>query len=298
MVSSGCNEKRQTENEDTTEKTKMEYCDTVEVKETEEIMYDMYNERLGCYDVSTNKYQFFYQKDGVFAYKTAGGFDMYTVGSSSYNYFSILKRTENGIEKVMDLNVKDSLTPCAEYKGEYYFLLEKDSLQTNHLDRSIVKYNEKENVLEEVFSIKNEFLMPCIFVSDKMYYTIYQKQKDYFELYEFDMDTKKSKKLRDNLQSEDIYSYEDTILVLNEDKIEDLEGNVYFKFRDNGFSIDYIKERKEFIQVYPTQNNDLQCDVWNLQKKKMVMTISGYLGHGVVNEKLRIYTQDGYQDCE
>ena len=298
MVSSGCNEKKQADNNDTTEEKKVEYCDTLEVKEQGEVMYDVYNERLGCYDISSNEYEFFYETEGVFVYKIVGGFETYTVGSSRYNYFSILNRTENGIEKVMDIDVKDSLTPCDKYKGEYYFLLEKDSLQTSHLDRSIVKYNEKENVLEEVFGIKNEFLMPCIFASDKMYYTIYQKEKDYFELYEFDMDTKKSKKVRDNLQSNYIYSYEDTILILNEDKIEGLEGNLYFQFRNTGISIDYIKERKEFIQVYSNENGDLQCDVWNLEKKEMVMTKSGYLGHSVVNEKLRIYTQDGYQDCD
>lgn len=298
MVGSGCDEKKQAENNDVITKPKMEYCDTLEVEEQKEVMYDVYNGRLGCYDINSNNYQYFYDKEGMFVYKTIGGFSTYTVGDARYNYFSILKRKENGIEKVMDIDVKDSLTPCDEYKGEYYFLLEKDSLKTNCLDRSIVKYNEKKNALEEVVSVKNEFLMPCIFVSDIMYYTIYRKEKDYFELYEFDMKKKKSKKIRDNLQSDNIYCYEDTVLVLNEDKIEDLKGNVYIQFRNNGISIDYIKKQKEFIQVYPNNNNDLQCDVWNLEKKKMVITKSEYLGHGVVNGKLRVYTKDTYCDCD
>ena len=298
LVSSGCNEKKQEHKVHTEEKTKMEYCSTVKVKEQEEVMYDVYNERLGSYDIASNKYQYFYETDGVFAYKTAGSFEMYAVGSSNYNYFSILKRNKKGIEKVMDIDLKDSVTPCDKYKGEYYFLLEKDSLQTNRLDRSIVKYNEKENTLEEVFGVKNKYLMPGIFVSDKMYYTIYQKEKDCYELYALDMHTNKSKKVRDNLQSDGIYNYEDTILVRNKDKIEDLKGNVYFKFRNTTTSIDYIKERNEFIQVYPNENEDLQYDVWNLKKKKMVLTNTYYLGHSVVNGKLRIYTEDGYQDCE
>ena len=103
LVSSGCNEKKQEHKAHTEEKTKMEYCSTVKVKEQEEVMYDVYNERLGSYDIASNKYQYFYETDGVFAYKTAGSFEMYAVGSSNYNYFSILKRNKKGIEKVMDI---------------------------------------------------------------------------------------------------------------------------------------------------------------------------------------------------
>jgi len=38
LVSSGCNEKKQEHKAHTAEKTKMEYCSTVKVKEQEEVM--------------------------------------------------------------------------------------------------------------------------------------------------------------------------------------------------------------------------------------------------------------------
>lgn len=284
------------ENKDTMEKVQetvqsVDYCDDVSIKENEKIVYNIYKEKLGIYNKQDYSWHVLYGEEEEFAYKINGRNDIYTVGNTSYNHFSIMKNKKSGLHKVLNIDEKDSIMPFGEYKDEYYFIYNIDDLG-GKIQRKIVKYNKK---LVDVLDLDSQLVASAVVVKDNIYYASYQKDKDYYELYQYNLKDADVRLILKELPTDSLYNLNGN-LVWNDGQgnILDKEGKVWCKVKEES-DVDYNSEYKLFFCVYPNKSNTLVCDVIHAENGKVLTKAENFIGYEIDGTTLSLFCDDGIQ---
>lgn len=286
------------ENKDAVEKVQekeviqdVDYCDDVSIKENEKIIYNIYKEKLGIYNKQDYSWHVLYGEEEEFAYKINGRNDIYTVGNSSHNHFSIMKNEKSGLHKVLDIDEKDSIMPFGEYRDEYYFIYNIDDLGSR-IQRKIVKYNKK---LVDVLDLDSELVASAVVVKDNIYYASYQKDKDYYELYQYNLKNADVQLILKDLPTDSLYNLNGN-LVWNDGQgnILDKKGKVWCKVKEES-DVDYNSEHKLFFCVYPNKSNTLVCDVTHAENGKVLAKAENFIGYEIDGTTLSLFCDDGIQ---
>ncbi|MCI8408853.1 MAG: hypothetical protein HFJ09_06225 [Lachnospiraceae bacterium] len=288
------------ENKDAMEKVQekekiqdVDYCDEVSIKENEKIVYNIYKEKLGIYNKQDYSWHVLYEEEEEFAYKINGRSDIYTVGNTSYNHFSIMKNAESGLYKILDIDEKDSIMPFGEYKDEYYFIYNIDDLG-GKIQRKIVKYNNKK--LTDVLDLDSQLVASAVVVKDNIYYASYQKDKDYYELYQYNLKNADVQLILKDLPTDSLYNLNGN-LVWNDGQgnILDRKGKVWCKVEEES-DVDYNSEYKLFFCVYPNKKNALVCDVIHAENGKILVKAENFIGYEIDGITLSLFCDDGIQN--
>lgn len=116
-------------------KEKYEYFADTAVKSNEVVLFNSFQDTLCVYNTDSMTWEPFYvpSDNSVLAYNTKGTTptdSFYTIGSSNYNDFSILKYNEQEhiLESIYDVDATDSIMPVGYYKNQMYFIHNKNDL--------------------------------------------------------------------------------------------------------------------------------------------------------------------------
>lgn len=272
----------------------IDYCEDIKVSDGEKIVYNIYAQKLGIFNEKENNWKALHDNDNEFAYKSNEANDIFTIGNSSYNFFSIMEKDSQGLKKIIDINEQDSAMPFGEYTGEYFFLYNVDDL-SEKIERKIVKLNKDDNRLVDVFNLDNQLVTSAVIIKDNIYYVSYKAEKDLYELYQYNLKNGSSKLILKDLPTDYIYDL-DGALIWNDGKgnIRNFKGKLYSLGKQKSV-IDYNSEYKLFFQIYRDESNELKCDIWNAETGKMVKTVEQFIGYDVENETLLLYGNSGVQ---
>lgn len=298
----GCNDKKdnmedEKKKQEEKEVQNISYCDDIDIKEDETIVYNIFKEKLGKYNKKDYSWCALYEDEEVFAYKINGRNDIYTVGNTLYNYFSVMKNDEKGLYKIMDIDEKDSIMPFGEYKNEYYFIYNIDDLGMK-VNRKLVKYNKKSNKLIDVIDLNSQLVASATIVNDDIYYAAYQNDEDFYELYQYNFEDASTQLVLKDIPTDHLYNL-DGNLVWNdgEGNILDLNGKVWCKVKQDA-DVDYNSEYKLFFQVYPNKSNSLVCDILNAKNGKVLTQAENFIGYEIDDTTLLLFCENGIQTID
>ena len=288
-------------NKEIEKKAEYKYFKDCPVKANEVLLYHSYKDNLGIYNTDTKTWKELYnsEKNNLFTYRVRGQEQknvFYTIGSTSYNDFSVVKyNPENRMaESLLDVDKKDSVIPIGIYEDKMYFIHNKDDLGDSET-RSIAYMDG--NKLIDVLDVKDALLSNGIIVGRNIYYTIYSPESDLFDLYCYSFKNNKTSK-KAEIQTDKIYRYKDELMYVdNKNDLLCLEKGKINSLKNNS-DIDILSDYGLMLQIYINKDSDIACDVINMENNKVVETVSKFDGY-IVNEGiLELYCEGNIKKLE
>lgn len=276
---------------DTESNETYQYFDDLTLSSQEKLIYSIYEQALGVYDMEDNTWKKLYEED-VFAYQIAGEKEVYTIGSSGENYFSIIKDEGNRVIKLLDIDNEDSLMPFGSSGSDYYFIYNMDDLGSDET-RKIVKYNLESGEITDVTSVGSELLITAVLQENVIYYTAYHPDEDTYYLYCYDIEGESTETIRTDLETDHIYDYHGEIVYINsEGNLMNLDDESLYSFMA-GVDYDYIPDYGVMIQVYINNKADISCEVIDIASSEIIASADKYVGYEIEKGNLVLYCEGG-----
>ena len=99
----------------------------------------------------------------------------FSIGSSTYNNFSIVQQEGTVVSSIMDVNKNDSCIPIGIYDNQDYFIYNANDLSGNETCK-IVYLDQGKFV--DVYDLKSKLITSAVFVDDELFYTYYVEDKE------------------------------------------------------------------------------------------------------------------------
>ena len=198
------------------------------------------------------------------------------------------------VESLMDVNDSDSVIPIGTYEGKMYFMHNKDDLGDN--ETRAIAYMDGDKLVD-VLELKKELLSNAVIIDEKLYYAIYSEGKDKFDLYSYSFNDGEIKKLS-QIDSDYIYRYKNELLYIDDNKeLVNLENKKYYKLKDNS-DIDVLSDYDLMIQSYISEDNDIACDLINLNDGSVLETVNKFDGYNINDDVLTLYCEGSIKNLE
>ncbi|MEE1010141.1 MAG: hypothetical protein UH963_13510 [Agathobacter sp.] len=275
-------------------KEKYEYFADTAVKSNEVVLFNSFQDTLGVYNTDSMTWEPFYvpSDNSVLAYNTKGTTptdSFYTIGSSNYNDFSILKYNEQEhiLESIYDVDATDSIMPVGYYKNQMYFIHNKNDLTANET-RSIAYFDGDK--LVDLVDVKNALLTEAVIIEDKIYYVTYHQDDDYYDLFCYSFDNKKSEKIT-QIATGQIYRYGNELLYVDGDNnLVNLKNDGIYQLKPNS-QVEILSDYGILLNYYADKNQDISCDIIRIKDNKILKTVSEYDGYIIEDSTLTIYCE-------
>ena len=283
------------------ESTEYSYFEEQVVKNNEILLYHVYKENLGLYNTDTKTWEPIYdsKKNNLFAYSVKGQeYDntFYTIGSSSFNDFSVVKyNRENHIaESIYNVAETDSLIPIGYYKDKMYFIHNLNDLENS--ESRALAYLDSGNIAD-FLNLNTSLVSNAVIVKDELYYVIYDESNDIYELYDYSLVNNSSTYIS-KIYTDLIYRYGDMVTYIDENnKLVDIYGNVYYSIKENS-NVEILSDYGLLIQVYVSEANDIACDIINLKNQMVISTKEKFDGYTIEDSKLNLYCEGQIESME
>ena len=285
-----------------------EYMDSIEeykyfkerpVKANEVLLYNVDKENLGIYNTDTNTWKEIYDssKNNLTTYAVKGQEQkdvFYTMGSSSYNDFSVVKFNQENrmVESLLDVTESDSVLPIGMHEDKLYFIHNKNDLGDNET-RSIA-YMDGDKLVD-VIDFKDELVTNAAIIGNKLYFVAFAGDK--FVLYSCTFDNYENNKELE-ISSDQIFRYKDELVYVNENKeLVSLNNEKIFKLKDHG-DIDVLSDYGLLIQSYMDEHNNFACDVIDPSDNSVIETVSKFYGYNICDGILELYCEGSMKEVK
>lgn len=268
-----------------------EYIDDLTVKENEKIVYHTYMQKLGIYNLDTFEWKNIHSNFSDFAYKPMGESDFFSVGNSLYNYFSVVYCDGNKLNNIVNVDASDSIMPIGIYNNEKYFFYNIDDLQ-GKVDRKIVKYNEGKKAFEDILYLGERLVAKGVIIEDKIYYGEYLSEEDRYVLYEYNITDKSERMVRDNLKTDYMYNLDGKLIWNDGDGNIVSDNEILVTIDTKEAEFDYNEDLDILFVIFPNDENDLACEIWNCKTGSKIHSVDKYIGYSVENNILKLYCND------
>ena len=269
------------------------YCKNVSTGEGERIIYSMSRNSLLIYNTKNYNYKKIYTGDNRFAYNTNGNCNVLSVGYSFYNYFSLIKNDFVSSNKLCDIDVNDSIFPFGEKDELYFCIYNVNDLENINKNEKIVSYDNKNNEFKDIVDLEDKQVVSACLIDEDVYYCSYDKNDDNYELYKYNMKDESNNKIKD-METYYIYNYKNQLVYVDEKcDVMDLNGKIYFTFKQKEADIDYNEKFNLFFQEYASEEGNVCCDIWSVSEGKKIISKENYLGYYIENNKIYICSTEG-----
>lgn len=259
------------------------------------LLYNKYNAEFVEYDLDKNTYDSLH-KDNVFQYSFKDNdCPYYTSGHSENNDFIIIKQEDNKIKKIAAVEKGTAIFPLAYDKKQhlpYYFKYPDDTKQNDdnsqHSTILSIDGNGDEQIIAEDINVGGTGVM-C---NGKIYYPVYNKEKDMYAVYKIEPSTGVKKRIADNVKSGDLYCAQNKVLFSDEKKIYIPDDpTVHFtKGAENYF----YDDMKILVQYVVSDDATLDLVIRNYDNQ-ILKSCKNTVGFTVDKNTVKIY-RDGSTD--
>ncbi|SKA72403.1 hypothetical protein SAMN02745111_02348 [Eubacterium uniforme] len=271
------------------------------LKANEVLVFNISKNNLGLYNTGTKTWKEIYDsaKNNLFAYNVKGQEQsnvFYTIGSTSYNDFSVVKyNKENSmIESVMDVNESDSVIPIGMYDEKMYFIHNKNDLEDNET-RSIAYLDDDK--LVNIIDFKNELVTNAVIIKDDIYCAAYSEENEINNIYCCSI---KNHDIKNVLQSpyDNIFRYKDELVYVNKNmELVNIENKKYYKLEDND-TIDVLSDYGLLIRSYIGDDKNIACDVVDINDGSVIETASKFDGYNLNDGILELYCEGNIKNID
>lgn len=230
------------------------YFQDYSLKFNEKLVYNICNENLGIYNMDSNKWEPIYNQDNLFAYdgnEEITDKSFFSIGSSTYNNFSIAQQEGTVVSSIMDVNKNDSCIPIGIYNNQDYFIYNANDLSGNET-RKIVYLNQGKFV--DVYDLKSKFITSAVFVDDELFYTYYVEDKDIYCLCSYNVKTKQNKAVK-NIDTDEIYRLNDSLVYVDkENNLKNLREETILPLEKNA-ELRILSDYDLALKIYINNSN-------------------------------------------
>ncbi len=264
-----------------------EYFASTTVDFYEELVYNLFDRSMGVYNLNTYTWTKLTSEYGEW-YQSDGDQSIYTVGFSGTNYFSVVSVSDRTITSLWEVDVEDSLIPFGHNGNDYYFLYFMDDF-TEDETRKLIVYNLDSAEAQDVVQLGLERVTNAVLLGESLYYVGYHQDGGSFWLYSYNMDTETEELLRTDLETNQIFVYDDKIYYVDkEGNMMDLDDNLLCTLRGQ-CDYEYVSEYGLMIQSYVNSEADITCDVIDLSSGEIIASAAPYIGYHIRDEQLLLY---------
>ena len=277
------------------------YFEDCPIKANEVFLFHTYKDNLGIYNTDTKTWKALYnsEQNNLFSYSVKGQEQkdvFYTIGSTSYNDFSVVKYNPQNrmAETLMNVKASDSVIPIGYYKKKMYFIHNKNDLGDN--ETRTIAYMKDKNLVDFI-DVQNAQLSNAVIVGEQLYYTIYSEKKGMFDLYCYSFTNSNTEKISE-IFTDQIFRHKNELLYVDKkNNLVSLKKEKIFKIKENA-DVDILSDYGLLVQIYVNKDSDIACDVIKLKDKSVIETVSKFDGY-IINEKtLELYCEGAIKKLE
>ncbi|SDB08939.1 hypothetical protein SAMN02910417_00637 [Eubacterium oxidoreducens] len=270
------------------------YFSETAIKGNEVLLYNTYEENLGVYNTDSKEWEALYSSaaNNLFAYGVKGQeYDntYYTIGSSGYNKFSVVKfnKETHCAESVYDVVETDSLCPIGYYNENMYFIHGINDLGDS--ETRALAYIEGDEIVD-FYEFDKPLVSNGVIINDDLYYTEYLEDEEAIELYDYSLKKNKSHKIS-KIDTDYIYRYNDELLYIDsKNNLRDLNGKKYYSTKEDA-DLEVLSDYGLLLQVYVDEENDISADIVDIESGEIIKTEKDFDGYIIDDSKLNIYCE-------
>lgn len=280
---------------------KYEYFKDCVVRSNEVLLYNIFKDNIGLYNIDNKTWEPIYDSSGnnLFTYNVKGQEQddtFYTIGSTSYNDFSVVAYNKecSMAESLYNMDESDSLIPIGYYNDQKYFIHNKNDLGDNETRAIAVLDNDK---LTDVVDVKNSLLSNAVIINDSLYYTIYSEKNENFDLICYSFETQKSDTIK-QIPTDQIFRYNDELLYIGDDNnLLNLKDKKFYEIKENS-DIEIVSDYGIMLETYVDSSSSISCDIIDLNNNKLLKTVSDFDGYILNGSTLELYCEGNIEKLE
>lgn len=262
--------------------------------DNELIVYNLFVDMLGRYNTLTGDWTAFIDQPNVYQYSFLQDTSIFTTGHSKNNEFEILKNNNNKIKSIFKFNnSRDCIFPLAKSNDQYYFLQYIDEGDdTKITQRNIVTLDE--NGLNTILST-NQLISYGVIINDLFYYSVYIPDKDVYDVYSFNLLSKKAEPclIKENLISGQLYCYDGELYFSNLKEIYNNHESFNKKYYN-----DFLDKYDLLLQLDTNKYNNIEFTLLDLNTKEQVYNSSNVINYEINSNELLLYTTNGTKNID
>jgi len=269
-------------------------CDS-KTTENEKIVYNIFAERVGKYNLNDFSFVAFNTSDNMYQYIFDENHKIFTNGHSINNNFEIdrISETRDEIKNIYTLEDKDNscIFPLTIDENMEYYLFYENEKKEDEI-RSIVKVQNGELSYIVSFSYP-QTLIDAIIEHGIIYYTIHNEVNKHYELYKYDLVNNNVELINDNWGGGNIYKYGDSIMYSDGEIITD--GKNSYDLGDYNYFDSYYDV---LIQVMVIEEQRLVSKVTDLISNDILGTFLEPVDYEITDGVIEVYTLKGIYKLE
>lgn len=257
------------------------------IQGNERYVYNVSKQQMGIYNEEKSHWIPLYEEENVFQYVFNQDSEYVVSGHSTNNQFVLLKLNEDRKElnQIFDLNNnQDCFFPLASDGKQFYYVLYEDERNTEIIKRSIVTFDEKNQM--KIIRTTHDLITSGVIIDQFLYYTVYDRDQKYYAVYSIDLNDgeKEPKLIKTNLETRELYKMGHELLFSSRDKI--FNDKRSFEKKEDNFFVDHY-----LIQMGAEPGNGLVGTVTNTESKKVIHTFKNPINFELNGEVLKFYCE-------
>lgn len=259
------------------------------IQEDEKILlYHIFSEKLGIYDMNTFEWNPLYPQDNIMQYVFQNESSYIVSGHSVENGFVLLKISEDrkNLKKVFELsNSSDYFFPLTDDGSQFYYVLVEDEKDIQKTRESIFTFDENFDI--QIIYKSRDKIMSGLIIDRYLYYTVYNQEKDSYSVYTINLDDKEKKPglIKDNLESRDLFNINNHLYFSSRDKI--FNDKQSFEKKMENFFVENL-----LIQFYDDKNLEPVCTITDIRNNQILNTYKYPVNFAIKDQILYLFTEE------
>jgi len=225
------------------------------------------------------------QYDNFFAYNFDDDSTYFTAGDSMNLGFKLYKKAKGKVEKILDFD-NCGVFPVTENDEKMYFIVSYYNPDMS-IDDSTIMSIDKETLEKEIFSeTVNGMVSDAAIAGDKLFYTVYNIEKDVFEFYSLDLESSDITYIK-NLENAEVYSQGEEVYIVEDGHLIS-QGKKFLHKTDNFFI-----GGKILLQYSVNSNEELIATAIDTETGESIYKGKNPIDFEIVEGELRIYRDGG-----